>query len=230
MRQDVSPRLHPLSLDRLVVGLRQPGCPICNQMESATSPYLRSLIREHKNADGVWGRLQRTWGLCRQHTRGMLAQEPSSFPGLGTATLYRWLADALLEKARRSRFTPAEFRTLLRPEGMCLACEQLGDYQRAVVQTLVRALEAREMTAIKKTYFEGEGLCLPHLRLGLGVVDNRETAAALVEHFLKGVEAVARDLETFLASPPAATAAPGEAPGAPAWERAVERFSGRLGS
>lgn len=153
-------------------------------MESATSRYLRSLIREHKSADGVWGRLQRTWGLCRQHTRGMLAQEPAAVPGLGTATLYRWLAEALLGKARRARLRPAEFRTLLKPEGMCLACEQLGDYQRAVVHSLIRMLESVETGAVREAYFQGDGLCLPHLRLGLGVVDDRDTATAVVQHFL----------------------------------------------
>src|SRR5438128_1781603 len=162
-REGAMAALHPLTLDRLERVLQQAGCPVCNEMERTTSRYLRALIREHKSHDRVWERLQRTWGLCRQHTRGMLAEEPRTLPGVSTATLYHWLAETMLEKATGARLTPAELRVLLKPEGMCLACEQLGEYQRALVQSLVRTLESGDPPSAREAYFRRDGLCLPHL-------------------------------------------------------------------
>lgn len=227
-------RLHPLTLDRLEQMLKHPGCPTCGEMERSTSRYLRALLREHKSADGVWERLQRTWGLCRQHTRGMIAEEPSTSPGVNTAALYRWFAEAMLTRAgwckpRAERFTAADLRALLKPEGMCLACEQLGEYQRAIVHGLVRTLESNDPPSVREAYFRGDGLCLPHLRLALGTVEDRQIATSLARHFLNGIHAIALDLEAFLAS---ANADPASSTprSSDASRRAVERFTGRPGS
>ena len=136
----------------------------------------------------------------------------------------------MLKKVSGARLTPAEFRAVLKPEGMCLACEQLGEYQRALVQSLVRTLEAGDPPSVHEAYFRGDGLCLPHLRLALGVVDDRVTAKSLAEHFLKGIQASAKELEGFLAASTDTTASSPVTAAAEVWMRAVERFSGRLGT
>lgn len=227
-------RFHPLTLDRLDAMLKQPECPACGEMERSTSRYLRALLREGKSADGVWERLQRTWGLCRQHTRGVLAEEPQTAPGADTAALYRRLAEAMLAQAgwgqpRAERLTAPEMRALLKPDGMCLACEQLGEYQRAVVQGLVRTLESNDPPSFREAYFRGDGLCLPHLRPALGVVEDREIANSLARHFLGGIHAITVDPEAFLKAARHVTAASLPA-SSDACRRAIERFTGRLGS
>lgn len=227
-------RLRSVAVDRLEEALRQPGCPACAEMERVTSRYLHALLREHTSGDGVWERVQRTWGLCRQHTRGLLAEEPEPTPGVNTAALYRWLAEAMLAqagwgKSRAVRLTAAEMRALLKPEGMCLACEQLGEYQRAIVHGLVSALESNNPPLVRETYFRGAGLCLPHLRLALSAVEDRQIATSLARHFLGGIHALAVDLGAFLNAVNATTASSTPASSDPC-RRAVERFTGRLGS
>jgi hypothetical protein len=113
---------------------------------------------------------------------------------------------------------------------MCLACEQLGEYQRAVVRGLVRTLESGDPSSVRAAYFRGDGLCLPHLRLAFGVVDDRDTASALGQRFLKGIESCATGLERVLASSADAATAPPAATPDEVGMRAVERFSGRLGT
>ncbi len=171
--------------------------------------------------------------MCRQHTRGLLAEEAQSLPGFSAATLYQWLAEALLKQAGwedsgRYRVAPAAFRTLLKPEGMCVACEQLGEYQRAIAQALVRTLASGAPPAIHDSYLRGDGLCLPHLRLALGLAHHVDTERLLKKHFLGRLEALSRELADFREG--AASGAAGEKKGSDAWLRAVERFAGRLGT
>jgi hypothetical protein len=159
----------------------------------------------------------------------MLAEEPRTVPGVSIATLDRWRAEALLSKAGGARLTPAAFRRLLKPEGMCLACEQLGEYQRVLVRSFARTLEAGDPPSIREAYVAGDGLCLPHLRLALGLMDDRDTANALAQHFLISIRSCATGLERFLAaSASPASLSPASTP-PDVRMRAVERCSGRLG-
>ena len=57
------------------------------------------------------------------------------------------------------------------------------------------------------------------------VVDDRATAKPLAEHFLKGVQACATELERFLASSRDSTSAAPQTAAPEVWMRAVERFS-----
>jgi hypothetical protein len=164
----------------------------------------------------------------------MLAEEREAAPGANTAALYRGLTEAMLAqpgwgKPRAERLTAAEMRALLKPEGMCLACEQLGEYQRAIVLGVVRTLESNNPPVVREGYFRGDGLCLPHLRLALGAVEDRQIATSLAHQFLGGIQAIAVDLEAFVNAVNAATASSTPA-SSDACRRAVERFTGRLGS
>lgn len=223
--------LHPLTLDRLEEALKQSGCPVCFEMDRVTRRYLRALLREHKASDAVWTRLQRTWGLCRHHTRGLLAEEAQSLPGFAAATLYQWLAEALLKQAgwddsgRWGRLGPAAFRALLKPEGICLACEQLDEYQRSIAQTLVSTLASGEPPGIRDAYLRGDGLCVPHLRLALSVAHHADTERLLTRHFLDRLDALSRELAWFREEVSNGAVAGAESD---VWRRAVERFTGRL--
>jgi hypothetical protein len=112
---------------------------------------------------------------------------------------------------------------------MCLACEHLGEYQRALVRGVVRTLESRDPRAVCDAYFKADGFCLPRPRLALGVVDDRATAKSLAEHFLKGIQASATELGRVVA--PSTNTSSASAENIPSGlMRAVERFAGRLGT
>ena len=106
------------------------------------------------------------------------------------ADLYRRLAGELLRRCdwdRSDRYTPGHqaFRALLKPDGMCPACERINEDQRAMVRAIVSALSAPEARVVYRT---GAGLCLPHLRIALGIVDDPSASSCLVTHFLRGIE------------------------------------------
>ena len=224
--------LHPLTLDRLEAALAGPGCPICWEAERSRRHYLRSLLREHKGSEGVWASLRRNWGLCLPHTRGLLAEETRTVRGFSAATLYCWLTDALLEEAardgsRRRWRSRSRFRDLVEPRGGCLACRQLGAYERAAIGGLVGTLASGEPPSVMTAYVGGPGLCLPHLRVALDLTDHPGTADLLREQVLKRLRALSDELEVFLAA---------HTPGGPdqgradfdVWLRAAEQFAGLI--
>jgi hypothetical protein len=224
---------HPLTLARLEDAVARPGCPVCWEMERTSHNYLARLLREHKGSEEVWKRLRRSWGLCLPHTRRMLAAEARTIAGFSTATLYRWLAEALLREAGRvgpgrHRGNRRGLRALLKLRADCLACEHLGDYEQAVVGGLVRTLASGEPATVREAYLHGDGLCLPHFRLALDLADRRDAVELLSERFLAGLEVLATELEAFLDAH-----TPGGADRAKAdsdiWLRAAERFAGKLG-
>lgn len=227
-----APVLHPLTLIKLEDALAHAGCPVCWEMDRSTRRYLRGLLREDKGAEGVWERLRQNWGLCHPHTRRLLAEEAETIPGFSTATLYRSLIDALLSRARGGgsgshRLARRAFRALLRPEGGCFACEQLGDYERAVIGGLVETLTAGEPPTIRETYVQGDGLCLPHLRIALDRAGNSATADLLRERFQSRLESLAAELEAFVeAHTP--NGSEREKSDSDVWLRAVEQFAGRV--
>jgi hypothetical protein len=224
MRRRVAP--HPLAVDRLERALRDRGCPVCAELARSTARYLRGVLREHKSAEGVWERLRQTWGLCREHTRGLLAEETRSVPGFSTATLYGWLAQALLHDVRRR---PAAVRGLVKRDGECLACEQLGAHEQTVVRDLVRLLASGQPATIRETYLAGDGVCLPHLGAALDVADDRETSSLLTEHFLGRLRELVGELEAFREAATRDGSTPANAAPDP-WVRAAERFAGKLGA
>ncbi len=229
-RKSISP-LHPLALDRLEEALGHPGCPVCWEMERSGREYLRRLLREHKGSEGVWTSLRRNWGLCPLHTRGLLAEETRTIRGFSAATLYRWLTEALLEEAGgrsdRRRQSRSRFRHLLEARGGCLACQQLRDYEQAVIDGLIGTLTSGEPPSVRAAYVKGTGLCLPHLRVALDLADDPETADLLREQFLKHLRALSDELAAFLASHTPAGAARGPAD-SDVWLRAAEQFAGPI--
>lgn len=224
--------LHPLSLARLEAALAQPGCPVCWEMERSSRHYLARVLREHKGSQEVWARLRQNWGLCPPHTRGLLAEEAQTIRGFSAATLYRWLTETLLREAGRlgaggSRPGRGRFRALLKPSAGCLACQQLGEYERAVTGGLVRTLSSGEPPTVREAYLRGDGLCLPHLRIALDVAEDPDTADLLTEHFCDQLQALAGRLDAFLEAH-TADGAVRRTVDPDAWLRAAERFSGRL--
>lgn len=226
--------LHPLTLARLEDALAHPGCPACWRMERSSRNYLRELLREDKGSEKVWERLRQSWGLCLPHTRGLLAEEARTITGFSTATLYRWLTEALLREAgwdgsggHRSR--RRGFRALLEARGACLACQQLGEYERAVIGGLVRTLTSGEPPTVRDAYLRGDGLCLPHLRIALDLTDHPGTIDLLSGRFRDSLRALAVELEVFLQAHTPNGAGQGKSD-SDVWVRAAERFAGRLDS
>lgn len=225
--------LHALTLTRLEDAVAQPGCPICTIVDHWRRRYLRRLLREDKGHGGVWERHRAVRGLCRDHTRGLIAVEARPMSGFSTAALYQRLIQDLLREAAPGRspwplLARRRFRTLLKPAGPCLACEQIAEHQRVEVVGLLDALGSGGRPSLVAAYRRSEGLCLPHLRLALELATDTATFDLLAGQFLGSLDALATGLETFLSS--AADDHGAAAPRArPVWFRAVERIAGSLG-
>lgn len=164
-------------------------CIVCLELGRVSRAYLSELSKGSPADPTAWESVRRAWGLCRQHTRELLSESSRA-----TEELYRWLAGELLAKlawdgsSGTSSLRQRAFRALLKPHGMCPACDVISGHQRATVRAIVESLST---TQARAEYLTGGGLCLPHLRLALGVVEEPSAADCMIAHFLRVVDGFA---------------------------------------
>ena len=194
----------------LLEGLRQPGCPVCRLAFRMTDSYLRSLLHEMVLDIGLRDQLREAQGFCQQHAWQLVAHRD----GLGTAIIYRDVLNSVLKKMATLGFDdvgpltgmkaalrphsprPATRRAVedLRPERSCLACATYADMEEVYLSSLLEHLATDNL---KEAYSSSAGLCLPHLRRALQMVECEEAFRQLLDLQRPLWEALRAELDEF---------------------------------
>ncbi len=196
-----------------VEALREPGCAICRLRDKAVARYLEAIIYESVNDPRVRERLQASQGFCRQHAWQLRRRGGA----LGIGIIYRDVVrDALaaLENAEykgTGRLSPKSVRELLdreRPASAttalvseltatdrCPACTVQAEAERRYVDVLLEYLEDAEVRAGLE---EGDGPCIPHLRLSLERLRNEGDFRLLLASCRRGLSRLLADLDEMI--------------------------------
>lgn len=102
---------------------------------------------------------------------------------------------------RRQRIQPKAQGIVakLTPQGRCLACCNLEEYERAVTWGLQRFLSSQEGDeALVQRFRNSSGLCLPHFRMALEEAEDRKAVETLIEVQRARMTALLAELEEYL--------------------------------
>ena len=159
--------------------LQDQGCPVCRLGLRAVSRYLDALSYEGINDPGSRAELRAARGFCHWHAWQFVEEVRD---GLGTAIIYRDVIGEVLRilpevgacGARRQAAARSPLRTKhrslvalasrLAPQRECPACHCLAESSRRYLDTLLDHLRDG---GFRNQYLASDGLCLPHLVIGL---------------------------------------------------------------
>ena len=185
-----------LAINHLIDAMKKTGCPICRLYRESSQRAIVSFLWENVNDPQVRQGIIASYGFCSPHTRLMVASElSSSSTALGTNIIYEHLGRLLageLSGLRPSRQTGttaapgglgARLRTWLnqagllksgrplQPRGICPVCE--AGSNAALNSLFVLCEELAKKGDVYSTYQSSDGVCLDHLRTGLGLHSDR---------------------------------------------------------
>lgn len=162
----------------LLEQLRQPACPICEQVAKSLQSFLDTYLYEGVNDDANWNRLSAAGGWCARHA----GQLEGFSDGLAVALFYgheiRKRLKALGDKKEAGWFSK---KAAASP---CPACVYQAEVEAGQAHLLSRALGEPEFEAALAAH---PGLCLPHVEAVLRQLKGeaaqkfKATASAKVE-------------------------------------------------
>jgi hypothetical protein len=172
----------------LLDAFTQEGCPVCRLALAGVQHSLDSLNYDGVNDLGFRQQTRTAHGFCNRHAYQWLQTAHI----LGTALIYDEVLVDTIETLRRVRFRKASIlaRTFARrrwrgprtppealaPEGTCPICLLLAEQERALISTLVGALDEE---SFRHAYTQSAGLCFPHLGRALVVSPDATVFSAL---------------------------------------------------
>jgi len=178
--------------------LAEDGCPICRLGLRAVSRYFDVLSYEGVNDPGLRAQLRAARGFCNWHA-WQFAEEVHD--GLGAAIIYRDILGTLLgildslwgrapvgeSGSGRSLFEVptgqkrgAAAGDRLAARRRCPACHSLADSSQRYLDTLLAHLAESEFY---EQYSASDGLCAPHLAMGLRRVRTSRDLELLIAAF-----------------------------------------------
>jgi len=194
---------------RFVEACARPGCPLCGCLRELAGRHLGAVLAEHVTDPLTRARIAEAWGFCAAHAAA-LGEMPEA--ALGTAIVYQGLVE------RACRWLDETARTVGTPEGRrgwralvgrgrrtgsaprprrerCPVCVDLAAAERSHLDALLAGLADAELGP---AYAASDGLCLPHLELGLARAGARPEAARLVDLAREKLRALGDDLRRFV--------------------------------
>jgi hypothetical protein len=151
----------------LVAAMREPGCPLCRVISAAEVRAMDAFVEQA-------GRLQETLssfcergGFCREHAWLFHRRAALALTGVPVAQMYEALVRRDIAHLERLELAVAKARRRRRPATLldrrsCLPCERAQERLQAKSESLVNALEERD---VQRAYRDSEGLCVQHLDL-----------------------------------------------------------------
>jgi hypothetical protein len=197
----------PFSFYNMIDVFKEPGCVICNMLESAMEEFVSSLLYEYANDIAIQEKFQSGRGLCNEHSWQMLEYRGGGV--LGIAVLYSIALIDILRTIKKTSLTSgspslmtrirggntdagANLADQLEPTERCLACETLIKAEGHYAETIIQHIHDPRL---QEAYRASEGLCLPHFRLILRQTRDAESLqqfvtiqTAIWEHLYNNLE------------------------------------------
>jgi hypothetical protein len=218
----------------LLDAFQQSGCAVCHLLRRDEKQYLSSLLYEYVTEWDVHQAMRAARGFCARHA----AQLKSTGEGvLGIAVLY---VTALDEVIKTLDAAPTAAPMLKRLSGQsaattlsaklanardCPCCQAMHAAEGRYLDILVAGLEKPEFLA---AYQHSSGVCLPHLRRWLPLINDANQLKQVVAHQQTVWANLKAELQLFIAKYGADWQ--GEPIGAEgdAWARAILALAGNL--
>jgi hypothetical protein len=230
----------------LLEACRAEGCPICRLEQQSVERYLDHQFYENVNSPKWRDRLRASHGFCREHA--WLGVNRRLGDALGYSIIYRDILNSILthmnsgdgpaqpSRGRKPllRQIPEAARnmiektlTALTPRKHCPVCEHRDETTRTLLSVLLEELKTPEMT---HALGASEGLCLPHLRLGLENVKDASVGETLLSLHRSKLESLREELAEFIRKNDYQLIKEGFGREGDAWLRAIGIVVGRRGN
>jgi hypothetical protein len=193
----------------LLDAFKETDCPVCRLSLRAVSHYIDSVNYDLVNDPGFRSEVVPAWGFCNVHAQQWLHQ---AHP-LGTALIYDAVIGRVSAELKRVHYevgfiarvsslfglgkgqTGDTARDNLWPDGQCPICRVREQQERTAVDVIIEGLAE---PPFRGAYQASSGLCLPHLRLALGVAKDQEIFATLRDHTISNYDQISRQLKEII--------------------------------
>lgn len=222
-------------------------CPLCYLAAKAVASTLDNLLYELVNDPGVRQDIRQARGFCNRHAWQLPTIAGGAF---GIAVIYRDVLETLLQSiqaiqppgARRAQplslqrlhgmlggapFVQAaksDLLAALEPQAECPACYQQRMSEQVYLGTLLEHLEDEELEV---AFRASAGLCLPHFRQALSLIQDENTFSRLIEIELACLERLDGELNEFIRKHDYRLAQEGFGNEGDSWIRAIAQVSAR---
>jgi len=222
--------------------LGQPGCALCRLEAAAAERFLDGLLYTQVNDPALRDGIRRARGFCPEHTWQLVRPGAS----LGVAIVTNDVLSALLKVLESGEFealprlsvrrvqealdreqpaaATAGLVAELGPQAACPACQHVASMRQVYVDTLLEQLLGGG--ALLPHVEASDGLCLPHLRLTLARVGDREVFEALLGAQRAIWQGLVEDLREFIRKTDYRFRDEGRGAEGDAWLRAVAALGG----
>jgi hypothetical protein len=217
----------------LLEALSQEGCPICQLGQRVAEQYLDRLLYENVNDPGLRERIRAARGLCHRHAWALAEIRGGS---LGIALIYRDVLHAVLQETARDAGDERRFLSWplpspegaaqaerLMPQGPCPACAQQEEMERIYLHELLRHLDDPRL---RQAYLASAGVCLPHLRRALRLMEGDAQRQALLDVQRAIWQRLLAELDEFIRKNDYRFRGEGFGPEGDSWLRALASISG----
>lgn len=194
-------RRRPVGYFDLVRDLRSQGCAVCHGESRSAWRYLDGLLWEGVTDGGVRTATRAAHGFCREHALMALSVASQESGQLGMAILFEDLlahvqTEARDLAARRSRRRANHGSQPLAPHAVYHPCA--SGRATAANYLLILAVEGPSSDVGAAARIGGSHLCLPHLRMGVGLAVSDQQRDRLIEVFLIGGDQLRSELREFI--------------------------------
>ena len=171
----------------------KPGCPICTLIQRAGARYIEGTFNESMLDPGIRQKLMDSLGFCFEHTWQSINLKMSD--ALGHAILYQDLIKFVINKVQENeKKAGSHLASALDAVAACPACRIEQITLERVLETMAVALRDPDFVA---EYKLSNGLCIPHLKQILPVLDGKRQAAVL-GHQRARMETLKDELAEFI--------------------------------
>jgi len=217
------------------------GCPLCRLNQRASERYVDSVLYEMVNDPIVRAEFAAACGYCNRHAWLMPEGHGRS---LGIALMQRTALLAVLQVMdgidyqvpghllRRifsgnanaaSSLATHDLVAALEPQTGCPACQHEADMERIALAALLDHLNDADMT---RAFEKSSGLCLPHFRRALALIQDEKVFIRLIEIQRSHLERLRDELSEFIRKNDYRYIAEGFGMEGDSWLRAIGIVSG----